>query len=171
MDPQRCQPTRAWEAFDHWCPPRMRFDKGPTGREVHDLARADAPHGMEAGLGEEGARRVGTQPPIRHEHVSGLSARIDRLHVREIVGEERSHHQLQEHPSAGMEQPQETGHREAAPRSLRRRLAEGGLEGRGTQAWSSPSHRRERGDGPAIARRPGRMASGGSRAAHFVVKR
>jgi hypothetical protein len=72
MDPQRCQPTRAWNAFDRRCAPHTRFDKGPIGREVHDLARADAQHGMEAGLGEEGEMGIGTQPPIRHEHITGL---------------------------------------------------------------------------------------------------
>jgi hypothetical protein len=49
---------------------------------------------------------------------------MDRLHVSEIVGDEGRDHQLQEHPGAGVEQPQEVGHRKAAPRPLHYRLAE-----------------------------------------------
>jgi hypothetical protein len=52
---------------------------------------------------------------------------MDRLHVSEIVGEERGDHQLQEHTGAGVEQPQEPGHGKAAPGLLFRRLAEGVL--------------------------------------------
>ena len=52
------------------------------------------------------------------------------LHLGEIVSQEGRDDQLQEHPSARMEQPQEVGHGKAAPRPLHGRLAEGVLEGR-----------------------------------------
>src|SRR6266511_4359646 len=34
---------------------------------------------------------------------------MHRLYLSKVVGEERRDHQLEEHPAAGMEQPQETG--------------------------------------------------------------
>ena len=43
----------------------------------------------------------------------------------EIVREEGGDHQLQEHPGAGMEQPQQVCHRKATPWPLHVRLAEG----------------------------------------------
>jgi hypothetical protein len=72
MDAQRCEPTRAWDAFDGSRPPHARLDKGPTGREVHDLARTDAPHGVHASLNEEGEMGRGTQAASGHEHVPWL---------------------------------------------------------------------------------------------------
>lgn len=74
--------------------------------------------------------RVGTQAPIRHEHIAGGSHRVHLVHLGEIVGQEGRDDQLEEHTGAGMEQPQEVCHGEAAPRPLPRRLAEGILEGR-----------------------------------------
>jgi hypothetical protein len=127
MDTQRCEPTRAWNAFDRRRPPHTRLDQGPTGREVHHLARADAPHSVYAGLGEEGEMRIRTQAPIGHAHVPWVSGRMDRLHLSEIVGEKGRVRQLQEHTGAGMKQPQEPRDRKAAPTSLLRRLAEGTL--------------------------------------------
>ena len=56
---------------------------------------------------------------------------MDRLHPGQIVGEKGRDDQLQEHTRAGMEQPQQARHGKAAPRPLLRRLAEGGLQGRG----------------------------------------
>ena len=56
---------------------------------------------------------------------------MHRLHLGEIVGEEGRDDQLQEHPGARMEQPQEVRHGKAAPRPLLRRLAERLLQGRG----------------------------------------
>jgi hypothetical protein len=47
-------------------------DKRPARREIHDLSRADAQHGVHAGLDEEGKMGVGTQAAIRHEHIPGL---------------------------------------------------------------------------------------------------
>jgi hypothetical protein len=34
------------------------------------LARADAQYGMEASLDKEGEMGIGTQAPIRHQHIS-----------------------------------------------------------------------------------------------------
>jgi hypothetical protein len=127
MDTQRCEPTRAWDAFDRRRPPHTRLDKGPTGREVHHLARADAPHGVYAGLAEECEMSIRTQAPIGHEHVPWVSGRVDRLHLSEIVGEKGRDHRLQEHTVAGMKQPQEPRDRKAEPASLLRRLAKGVL--------------------------------------------
>lgn len=80
-----------------------------------------------AGLHEEGEMCVGTQPPIRHEPITGGLHRVHLLHLGAIVGEEGGDDQLQEHPSARMEQPQEVHHGKAAPQPLHRRLAEGVL--------------------------------------------
>jgi hypothetical protein len=103
MDAERCEPAGPGHAFDRGRPPHTRPDKGPTGREIHDLSGADAQHGMEAGLGEEGEMRVGTQAPIGHQHIPCLQARMDRLHVGQVVGQEGCDDQLEEHTSAGME--------------------------------------------------------------------
>ena len=71
MDAERFEPAGPWHAFDGRCPPHARLDKGPPRREVHDLSRADAQHGMHASLDEEGEMGVGTQAPIRHQHIPG----------------------------------------------------------------------------------------------------
>ena len=71
MDAESFEPTGPWHTFDGRRPPHTRFDKGPTGREVHDLSCTDAQHGMHASLHEEGKVSVGTQAPIRHQHISG----------------------------------------------------------------------------------------------------
>jgi hypothetical protein len=52
------------------------------------------------------------------------------MHLGQVMGEEGRHHQLQEYTRAGMEQPQEVGHGEAAPWPLHGRLAERLLKGR-----------------------------------------
>jgi hypothetical protein len=106
MDAEHFEPAGSGDAFDRRCPPHTRPDKGPTGREIHDLSRADAQHGMHAGLDEEGEMDVGTQAPIGHEYIPWWSARMDRLHSGQIVGEEGRDHELQEHPGPRMEQPQ-----------------------------------------------------------------
>jgi hypothetical protein len=49
---------------------------------------------------------------------------MDRLHVGEIVSEEGRDHELQEQAGARMKEPQQPRHEKAAPRPLRRRLAE-----------------------------------------------
>ena len=74
---------------------------------------------------------IGTQTPIGHEHIVWLSARMDRLHPGNIVGKKGCDDRLEEHTRAGMEQAQQARHGQAAPRPLLRRLAEGGLQGRG----------------------------------------
>jgi hypothetical protein len=124
MDAEPFAPAGSWEAFDRRCPPHTRPDKGPTGRESHDLSCADAPPGMHAGLDEEGEMDVGTQAPIGHEYIPWGSARMDRLHPGQIVGEEGRDHELQEHPGPRMEQSPQSRHGKAAPRPLLRWLAE-----------------------------------------------
>jgi hypothetical protein len=69
MDAKRCEPAGPWHAFDGRRPPPTWSDKGPTRCAVHQLARADARYGMQTGLDEEGEMGVGTQGPIRHEHI------------------------------------------------------------------------------------------------------
>ena len=56
---------------------------------------------------------------------------MDRLHPGQIMGQEGCNDQLQKHTGARLEPSQEPGDGEAAPRPLLRRLAEGGLQGRG----------------------------------------
>ena len=58
-------------ACDGSCPPHARPDKRPARGEIHALSRADAEHGMHAGLDEEDEMGVGTQAAIRHEHIPG----------------------------------------------------------------------------------------------------
>jgi hypothetical protein len=62
---------RALSQRDRGTPSYTRLDKGPTGREVHNLPRADAQHGMHASLDEEGQMGVRTQTPIGHEYITG----------------------------------------------------------------------------------------------------
>jgi hypothetical protein len=130
MDAERFEPAGSWHAFAGRRPPYTRPDQGPTGRTIHDLSGADAQHRVHASLDEEGEMGRGTQAPIGHQYITGLSARMDRLHPGKIMGQEGRNDQLQEHTCARMEQSQEPGDGEAAPRPLRRRLAEGGLQGR-----------------------------------------
>jgi hypothetical protein len=52
------------------------------------------------------------------------------VHLGKIMGEEGRNDQLEEYTGAGMEQPQQSCHGEAASWPLPRRLAEGILEGR-----------------------------------------
>ena len=74
--------------------------------------------------------RVGTQPPICHEHITGCSHGVHLLHLGEIVGEERRDDQLQEYTGARMEEPQQSCHGKATPGPLCRRLPERLLQGR-----------------------------------------
>jgi hypothetical protein len=105
MDAERCEPARAWHAFDRWHPPHARPDKRSTWDEIDHLARADAAHGVHAGVDEEGKMGVRTQTPIGHQHISGSSHGVHLLYLGEIMGEEGCDHPRQEHPSAGMEEP------------------------------------------------------------------
>jgi hypothetical protein len=68
----RCAPAGPWNAFDRRRPPDPRHHKGPTRREIHQLSRAHAQHGMHAGLGEEGEVGIRTQASIGHEHIARL---------------------------------------------------------------------------------------------------
>jgi hypothetical protein len=86
---------------------------------------------MHAGLDEEGEMGVGTQAPVRHEHITGFSSGVHRVHLGKIVGEAGRDHELQAQARAGVEQPQEVRHGNAAPRPLLRRLTARLLEGRG----------------------------------------
>ena len=47
----------------------------------------------------------GAEAPIGHQHLPLVYARMHHLHVSQVVGEEGRHHELQEHPGAGMNQP------------------------------------------------------------------
>lgn len=120
MDAARFEPAGPWHAFDGRRAPHTRPDTGPTWGEIHHLACADAEHGVHAGVDEAGEMGIGTQPPIRYEHILGCSQGVHLLHLGEIVGEEGCNDQLQEHTGARMEEPQEVGHGEAAPRPLLR---------------------------------------------------
>jgi hypothetical protein len=123
MDTERCEPAGPWHAFDGSRPPHARPDKRPARCDIHHRACADAEHGVHASLDEEGQMGRRTSSPIGHQHIPFLEARMHRLHLSQVVGEERRDHQLEEHPAAGMDSPQEPGDGNAAPRPLRRRLA------------------------------------------------
>ena len=75
---------------------------------------------MHARLHEQGEMRRGAQAPSGHEYIPCLEGWRHRLHVGQVVGQEGCDHELQEHPGARMEQPQEMRHRNAAPWPLRR---------------------------------------------------
>jgi hypothetical protein len=72
MEAERFKPARAWDAFDGRCPPHTRPDQGPTGRDIHDLARPHAQYGVHSGLKEEGEMGIRTQATIRHQHIPCL---------------------------------------------------------------------------------------------------
>jgi len=105
MAASRGEPASAGEAFDGRRAPDTRRDQGPPRRDIHQLPRTQAPHGIQAGLHEEGEMGVGTQAPIGHEHVPWLYGWVDRLPPGEIVGEEGRDHPRQEHTGASMELP------------------------------------------------------------------
>jgi hypothetical protein len=86
--------------------------------------RADAPHGVHASLDQEGEMRIGTQAPIGHQHIPCVQARMDRLYVGQVMGQQGCDDQLEEHPGARMEEPQEVRQGNAAPQPLLGRLAE-----------------------------------------------
>jgi hypothetical protein len=124
MDAERCEPAGSWKPFDGRRPPHTRPDQGPTRREIDHLACTDAPPRLHAGLNEEGHMGIRTQAAIGYQDIAWWSARVDRLHPGQIVGEERRDHQLQEEARARMKQPQQARYGNAAPRPWLRRLAE-----------------------------------------------
>jgi hypothetical protein len=127
LDAESCEPTGPWHTCAGRRPPHTRCDKGSTGREVHARSCTDAPHGVHASLHEEGKVRVGTQGPIRHQHISGCEHRVHLLPLGQVVGQEGRDDPREEHPGARREPPQEGRHGKAAPWPLHVRLAEGGL--------------------------------------------
>ena len=72
MDAECCEPAGPRNAFDGRRPPYTRPDKRSARCEIDNLARADAEHGMHAGLDEKGEMGGGTQAPIGHEHIAWL---------------------------------------------------------------------------------------------------
>jgi len=103
MDTERFEPAGPWQACDGSRPPHARPDKRPARGAIHQLACADAAHGVHASLDEEGQMGRRTSSPIGHQPIPFVSARMHRLHLSQVVGEERRDHQLEEHPAAGME--------------------------------------------------------------------
>jgi hypothetical protein len=69
MEAKRFELAGAGYTCDGRRPPYTWPDKRAARGELHDLARADAEHGMHARLDEEGEMGIGTQAPIRHEDV------------------------------------------------------------------------------------------------------
>ena len=69
MDTERFEPAGAGHTFDGRRPPHTRHDKGPPWREIDDLSRPHAPHGMYASLHEECEMRIGAQAPIPHQYI------------------------------------------------------------------------------------------------------
>ena len=67
---------------------------------------------------------IRTQAPIRYQHIPCLHARMDGLHLSQVMSEEGCDDQLQEHTGARMEEPQQPGDGKAAPGALHCRLAE-----------------------------------------------
>ena len=82
---------------------------------------------MPAGRDEEREMGVGTQAPIGHEPIAWWSARMDRRHPGQLVGQKGGNHPRQEHPGARMAPPQESGAGHAAPRPWLRWRAAGVL--------------------------------------------
>jgi hypothetical protein len=69
VDTEGFEPPGPWDAFDGRRPPDTRRDKGSTRREIHDLSGTNTQHRMHAGLDELGEMGIGTEAPIRHEHI------------------------------------------------------------------------------------------------------
>ena len=112
-------------------PPPARPDKRPARGASPDRSRAAAEPGRHAGLDEEAERGVDTSAAIRHEHIPGLERGVHLLPLGQIMGQAGGDPPLQEQARAGVAQPQEGGHGQAAFRPWLRRLTEGLLEGRG----------------------------------------
>ena len=77
-------------------PPHTGLDKWLAWGEIYDLAHTDAKHSVHAGLDKEGEMRIGTQAPIGHQYIPCLQARMDRLHVGQVVGQKGCDDQLEE---------------------------------------------------------------------------
>jgi hypothetical protein len=92
IDAEGFEPAGPGDAFDGSRPPHARPDTWPARGDIHDRSRADAEHGMHAGLDEEGEMGVGTQAAIRHEHIPGLSSGVHLLHLGKIMGQEGCDH-------------------------------------------------------------------------------
>jgi hypothetical protein len=92
IDAEGFEPAGSGDAFDGSRPPHARPDKRPARGEIHARSRADAAHGLHAGLDEEGDMGVGTEAAIRHEHIPGLSSGVHLLHLGQIMGQEGCDH-------------------------------------------------------------------------------
>ena len=83
---------------------------------------------------------IRTQAPIRHQHIPCVQARMDCLHLSQVMREEGCDDQLQEHPGARLEAPQQPGDGNAEPGARHGRLAARVLERRGIrQGAARPS--------------------------------
>jgi hypothetical protein len=102
MDAERCEPAGPGHACDRGRPPHTRPDKGPIGRDIHDLSGADAQHGVHAGPDETREMRVGTQAPIGPEHVSWVEG---RLYLGQVVGHEGRDQPREEHTGPAWNNP------------------------------------------------------------------
>ena len=125
MNAEGCEPAGAGHAFDGWRPPPTRPDKRSAWGKIHDLSCPHAQHGVYASLHEEREMRIGAQAPIPPQDIPRPSARMDRLHLGQVVGEEGRDHQLQEqarcpHARAPAGAPR-ASHTPAALRSAGRR--------------------------------------------------
>jgi hypothetical protein len=124
MGAERFEPARAWEACDGRRPPHTWQDEGTTWGDIDARSRPHAPDGVHARLHEARQMGIRARAPIGHQPIPGVSARMDRLSPGQVMGEEGRDDELQEHPGARLEQPQEPGHGEAAPGPLPYRRAE-----------------------------------------------
>jgi len=131
MEAERCQPAGPGHALDGWRPPHTRPDKGPAWRAIDGLSRPHAQPGVYARLHEEGAMRIGAEAPIPRQHIPRPQARMGRWHLGQVVGEAGRDRPRQEPARAGMKQPQQARHGEAAPGPPDRGLAPGLLSSRG----------------------------------------
>jgi hypothetical protein len=69
MDAEGFEPAGPWHAFDGRCAPHTRPDKGPPGREIHNLSRPHAQDGVHARLHEERQMGIRAQAPIDNQHI------------------------------------------------------------------------------------------------------
>lgn len=94
---------------------------------------------VHAALDQQGDMGIGTEPPVRYQHVARLQGRMEGDHLGQIMGTQGSRSYFQHHAGAGMKQRHQMGDGKATTRLLASWLAKmvvqcGGIRHRNTGA-------------------------------------
>ena len=113
----------------------MRTPRG----EVDDKFLVHTKDDMHAALDQQGDMGIGTEPPVRYQHVARLQGRMEGNHLGHIMGMQGSRSYFQHHAGAGMKQRHQRGDGKATTRLLASWLAKivvqcGGIRHRKTGA-------------------------------------